>query len=90
MTKAEKEAYFRHLDNLMIQNDSYDTARSEGLAAGLAEGRAACLAEGRAEGLAEGEVNTRKNIALKMLREGIDISMITSFTGLSEVEIKSL
>ncbi|MDE6479173.1 MAG: PD-(D/E)XK nuclease family transposase [Muribaculaceae bacterium] len=82
MTKAEKEAYFRHLDNLMIQNDSYDTARSEGLAAGLAEGRAA--------GLAEGEVKARKNIALKMLREGIDISMITSFTGLSEVEIKSL
>ncbi|MDE6478686.1 MAG: Rpn family recombination-promoting nuclease/putative transposase [Muribaculaceae bacterium] len=47
-------------------------------------------AKGRAEGKAEGEADAKKTIARKMLKEGMGISMITSFTGLSESEIGSL
>ena len=49
MTKAEKEAYFRHLDSLMQHNDAYDTAISSGMAKGLAEGRASGLGDKRSE-----------------------------------------
>lgn len=38
MSKKEREAYDIHVDNLMQQNDMYDTARTEGHAEGLAEG----------------------------------------------------
>lgn len=55
MTKAERQAYDKHIDNIMIQNDVIDTAQIEGHALGHAEGKA----EGRAEGLAEGRVEGR-------------------------------
>ena len=90
MTKAQREAYFRHLDNLMQDNDAYDTARDEGFTIGLAEGRAEGLAEGRAEGRAEGEANAKLAIANKMLAGGMDIALIASLTGLSESELSSL
>ena len=83
MTKAEREAYYRHLDNIMVQNDSYDTAWSEGREDGLAAGRAEGLAEGRAEGRTE----EKHEIARKMLAGGMSIDMIASFTGLSVSEI---
>ncbi|MDE7421061.1 MAG: Rpn family recombination-promoting nuclease/putative transposase [Muribaculaceae bacterium] len=38
----------------------------------------------------EGEADAKKAIARKMLKEGLGISMIASFTGLSESEIESL
>ena len=34
MSAAERHAYDRHLDNIMVQNDVMDTARIEGLAEG--------------------------------------------------------
>lgn len=58
MTKDELNAYYRHLDNIVILRDNIFTERAEGRAEGLAEGRAEGhaegLAKGRAEGLAEG------------------------------------
>ena len=50
MTKEERTAYDKHIDDIMIQNDVLDTAKIEG----LAEGRAIGLAEGRAEGSTAG------------------------------------
>ena len=38
----------------------------------------------------EGEADAKKAIARKMLNEGLEISMIASFTGLTESEIESL
>ncbi|MDE5849339.1 MAG: hypothetical protein K2H38_04290 [Muribaculaceae bacterium] len=90
MTKAQQEAYFRHLDNLMQDNDAYDTAISEGHAKGREEGRAEGRAEGIEEGRAKGEHNAKKEIARKMLQEGLDISLIVALTGLSISEIESL
>ena len=50
MGKAELDAYYRHLDNVVILRDNIVTARGEGRLEGRLEGRA----EGRAEGLEEG------------------------------------
>ena len=50
MSKAELEAYYKHLDNVVILRDNIITARGEGHLEGLAEGRM----EGHLEGLAEG------------------------------------
>ena len=40
MNKAERQAYDRHIDNIMVQNDVLDTAKMEGIEEGRAEGRA--------------------------------------------------
>ena len=74
MTKVEREAYFRHLDNIMQDNDAYDTA----------------VSEGHAKGLAEGRTKEKKDIARNMLDGGLSVEMIASFTGLSEAEIELL
>ena len=91
MSAAERHAYDRHLDNIMVQNDVMDTARMEGLAEGRAEGRAEGLAEGRAEGKAEGLAEGRQlqNIenARNFKRLGVPAATISQATGLSVEEI---
>ena len=90
MTQAEREAYYRHLDNIMVQNDSYDTAISEGMAKGRAEGRAEGLAEGRAEGLEEGKIQEKYESARKMLELNLPLETIMQITGLSADQIRTL
>ena len=82
MTHAEREAYYRHLDNLVILRDNITTAYEEGKMEGLAEVRAERRAEGRAEGIAE--------TARKMKEGGLPIEQISKFTGLSIEEISKL
>jgi len=59
MSKADRIAYERHLDAIMVQEDVLTTAKTEGFAEGreegLAEGREEGLAEGREEGFAKGK-----------------------------------
>lgn len=74
MSKTERQAYDRHIDAIMVQNDVLDTARKEG------------LVEGRAEGRAEAQ----KEVANKLLSMNMPINAIVQATGLSEDEIKSL
>lgn len=78
MSKTERQAYDRHIDAIMVQNDVLDTARKEGYAEGLEEVRA----EGRAE--------FRKEIAKKLFSMNMSMNAIAQVTGLSEDEIKSL
>lgn len=82
MTHAEREAYYRHLDNLAILRDNITTAYEEGKMEGLAEVRAERRAEGRAEGIAE--------TARKMKEGGLSVEQIQQFTGLSPEEITKL
>ena len=82
MTPAELNAYYRHLDNIVILRDNISTARGEGRLEGLAEGRAEVRAEGRAEAL--------KETARKMKQSGMDVKLIMQFTGLKAEEITSL
>lgn len=102
MTKDELNAYYRHLDNIVILRDNIFTERAEGRAEGLAEGRAEGLAEGhakglsegraqgRAEGLSEGIAQANQQNARSMKAKGIPVSLIAEITGLSVQEIEEL
>ena len=78
MTESERQAYVRHIDNLVIQKDMFSSAKTEG----YLEGRA----YGKAEGIAEGRADTARN--LKAL--GVDVATIAQATGFSEEEIAAL
>lgn len=94
MTKEERTAYDKHIDDIMIQNDVLDTAKIEGLAEGRAiglaegraEGRAIGLQEGRAEGLAEGRAEGnnegKTEVAINLKRMGMSDDDISKVTGL--------
>lgn len=98
MSKEELDAYYRHLDNIVILRDNIRTERAEGLAKGLAKGREEGLAEGREEGLAEGReeglakgrTEERIENARKMKMRGLDDSMISDITGLTIEEISKI
>ena len=74
LSRADLNAYYRHLDNVVILRDNINTERAEGLAEGLAEGRAESCAE----------------IARKMKESGVDLVSIVKFTGLSMEEVENL
>ena len=82
LSKAELEAYYRHLDNVVILRDNIHTEREEGRLEGRAEG----LEEGRAEGAEE---KNRDN-ARSMKNLGVSFDIITQVTGLSMEEIEKL
>lgn len=78
MSKSELDAYYRHLDNVVILRDNIVTARGEGRLEGLAEGRA------------EGELSKAKEIAKNMKGKGMPIEDIVQWTQLSREEIEKL
>ena len=51
MDKAERKAYDRHIDNIMVQNDVLDTAKMEGRAEGLEDGKKAVARNLKAMGM---------------------------------------
>ena len=101
-TPEEKLKY----EHDMITERDYDniiyTAKTEGRAEGIAEGeakgRAEGLAEGeakgrvegKAEGLAEGRTEGKTDVARAMKTKGLEMSLISELTGLSEEEIQRL
>lgn len=95
MSKAERNAYYKHLDNIVILRNNIDTEREEGRAEGLVEGRAKGLEEGlvkgREEGLAkgreEGLAEGRTEMVRKMKELGMSTETIAKITGLSVEEI---
>ena len=74
MNKAEREAYDRHIDNIMIQNDVVYTAKMEGLEEGKEQGRA----------------EEKCALAKAMKAEGLPIETIVRISGLSEDDVKNL
>ena len=83
MSKSEQEAYYRHLDNIVILRSNIYTERAEGRFEGRAEGRA----EGLEEGRAEGRLNALRETAKKMKAKGMDIQTIREVTGLDVEEL---
>lgn len=67
MNKAERQAYDRHIDNIMVQNDVLDTAKLEGIEEGHAEGRA----------------EKKRSLAKAMKAEGLPPAIIAKISGLS-------
>ena len=86
MSREELNAYYKHLDNIVILRDNIMTERAEGRAEGIAEGRA----EGRAEGIAEGRAETQTAIARNLKSLGLSTEQIQAATGLSAKEIEQL
>ena len=94
MDKTEREAYDRHVDAIMIQNDVLGTAKFEGLMEGRMEGREEgseeVRIEGRMEGRIEGEKKKQLEIARTMKTDGISTDVIAKYTGVSPTEIEAL
>lgn len=82
MNKTERNAYYRHLDNIVILRDNIYTEREEG----RMEGRM----EGIVEGMAKGIEEERRRNAKKMLETGIPLDTVASITGLSMEEVETL
>ena len=88
---AERQAYDRHIDAIMIQNDVLGTTREEGLQEGLQEGREEGLQEGREEGLQEGRKESKITIARNMKNVlNLPDETIAQISGLPIDEIKKL
>ena len=86
LSKAELEAYYRHLDNVVILRDNIYTEREEGRLEGRAEG----LEEGRLEGRLEGAEEKNRDNARSMKALGVSPDIINQVTGLSLEEIEDL
>lgn len=82
MSKDEKNAYYRHMDNINLLKSNIKTEREEGKLEGLQEG----LQKGRAEGGREKALS----IARKLKTVGMDETQIAEITGLKEEEIREL
>ena len=90
LSKAELEAYYRHLDNVVILRDNIYTEREEGRLEGRAEGLEEGRLEGHAEGLEEGRAEERLNNARSMKALGVSPDIISQVAGLSMEEIEKL
>ena len=78
---------------MITERDYYNmlnTAKADGLAAGLAEGEAKGLAEGEAKGRAEGRNEEKIRIAKELKKNGIADNIIAATTGIPECQIATL
>lgn len=88
---AERQAYDRHIDAIMIQNDVLGTAREEGLQEGREEGLQEGREEGREEGLQEGRKESKITIARNMKNVlNLPDETTAQISGLPIDEIKKL
>lgn len=71
MTPEERKHYEKYLQNMVIEDNVIETARTDG------------RQEGLEEGLQKGENQAKLEIAQKMLAQGIEIETIATLTGLS-------
>lgn len=78
MDRSERQAYDRHINDIMIQNDVLDTAKMEG------------HEEGRVEGHTEGVNEERLRMVKNMKALGMNKEQILKITGLSAEELKGL
>ena len=78
MSDAERRAYDRHIDNIMVENDILETKVIEG------------LEQGRAEGRAEGELSKAMEAARSMKADNMPAELIAKYTGLTTGEIEAL
>ena len=105
IARFEPEVKLKYEKEMITERDYYNmlnTAKADGLAAGLAEGEAkglaAGLAEGEAKGLAaglaegraEGRNEEKIRIAKTLRGQGVAASIIAFATGLSEAQIAEL
>lgn len=90
MSKSERMAYDRHIDNLVILKDTVYTAREEGEFEGRKKGIAEGLQKGLEEGMEQGKQEAMKSVAKQLKITGMPVEQIVAVTGLSLSEIENL
>ena len=78
----EREAYEGQLKWLRIEANTLKKAEAKGFTEGEAKGFVEGEAKGFVEGEAKGALKTAKNIAIAMLKTGMNIELIAKLTGL--------
>ena len=83
LVKVNEDADFLNFisvekDNMMIENSIRDEATKKGIKQGLEQG------------LERGTEQSKNEIAKNMLKKGLDISLISEVTGLSNEQINNL
>ena len=89
IARFEPEVKLKYEKEMITERDYYNmlnTAKADGMAAGLAEGEAKGLAEGEAKGREEGLAMAAK----EMKKLGLPTDIIIKSTGLSEAQIAEL
>ena len=99
MNDADRLAYDKHIDSVMIQNDVLESARDEGLAQGMAQGMAQGIEKGIAQGIEKGMAQgiekgmaqgIEKGMAQGALREKLFLAKKLLDKGLSLQEVSEL
>lgn len=90
MPKAEREAYYRHLDDVTSMNHIVADAREEGIFYGERRGIEIGMEQGLKQGKEEGRLEERRKMILGMLAANVTPSVIASITGLTTEEIDSM
>ena len=95
MNDADRLAYDKHIDSVMIQNDVLESARDEGLAQGMAQGIEKGIAQGIEKGMAQGiekgmAQGIEKGMAQGALREKLFLAKKLLDKGLSLQEVSEL
>ena len=83
LTTMEKEEYTKSVLEYEDVQDALDYMRKSSLKEGFEKG----LAEGEAKGKAEGKAEAKLAMAKLLLKQGVDIDIITRTTGLTAEEI---
>lgn len=90
LTKEEMEEIREHDGYVRGLKEGHASGVQEGLASGIEKGKKLGIEEGLKEGHARGAAERDRDIAVNMLAMGMDISVITKATGLSEKDILRL
>jgi predicted transposase/invertase (TIGR01784 family) len=80
--KEVRRLYEARQKALMDERSALSTARRKGIEEGIKEGIE--------EGIEEGKAKREKEIAIRLLADGVDISKVADLTGLTEAEVKIL
>ena len=95
LDKLNKSTLFRRYmteeeDKRKIFNSRISSAEKKGLERGMKKGLERGMKKGIEQGIEQGENNKTIEIAKNLLKENIDINVISSTTGLSKEEIEKL
>ena len=90
MKKDTKESYMKSILGEAEYEANLEDWKAEGLEEGRAEGRAEGLSIGIQQGIQQGSKAKSYEIACALKKAGIDTSVISSSTGLSEKEVLSI
>ena len=79
----------RKIHNSLLQS-SYNEGKTDGKLEGIQEGIKEGIQEGIKEGIQEGKKEEKRSLAINLLKENIDINIISRTTGLSIEQLLEL